>query len=254
VIPGLLALLLLAASFGPWGIIGASVRSQTAELAGILREKGMLADNKFVRPAKGSDSPLGTSAARVRQIEYYLNTRHALRSLAPWFESEQENPFAEGKSPETTVRELLEAMSLPPDLSRSAGSNFAYYADAPETVSLASSGQLIGPIVFESNGPLQGAIPPQTVSVDGLGTVRLEVAGNSLTASIENGPELRFDLSGAANRLSETMVKERRPLPIKAANGSLSGTVLIENLNGTYDGADLSLSLLRIWLVLEREK
>jgi hypothetical protein len=87
-IPGLLAVLLLAASFGPWGIVGASVRSQTAELAGILREKGMLADGKFVRPAKGSDSPLGTSAARVRQIEYYLNTRHALHSLAPWFEGE----------------------------------------------------------------------------------------------------------------------------------------------------------------------
>jgi hypothetical protein len=94
VIPGLLSILLLAASFGPWGIVGASVRSQTAELAGILREKGMLADGKFVRPAKGSDSPLGRSAARVRQIEYYLNTRHALRRLAPWFEGEQQNPFA----------------------------------------------------------------------------------------------------------------------------------------------------------------
>jgi hypothetical protein len=253
VIPGLLAILLLAASFGPWGIVGASVRSQTAELAGILREKGMLADGKFVRPAKGSDSPLGTSAARARQIEYYLNTRHALRRLAPWFEGEQHNPFAEGKSPETTVRELLEAMSLPPDLSRSAGASFTYYADAPEAVSLASSGQLIGPVVFESQGPIQGAIPPQTVKVDGLGTVRLEVAGNSLTAGIENGQELRFDLTEAANRLAGVVVTERRPLPIKAANGPLSGTLLIENLNGTYDGADLGLSLLRVWLVLERE-
>ena len=254
VIPGLLAHLLLAASFGPWGIVGASVRSQTAELAGILREKGMLADGKFVRPAKGSDSPLGTSAARVRQIEYYLNTRHALRSLAPWFEGEQQNPFAEGKSPETTVRELFEAMSLPPDLSRSAGSNFTYYADAPEAISLASSGQVIGPVVFDSQGPIQGAIPPQTMSVEGFGTVRLEVTGNSLTVSIENGPELRFDLTEAANRIAGVVVTERRPLKIEAANGPLSGTVLIENLNGTYDGADLGLSLLRFWLVLKREK
>lgn len=253
VIPGLLALLLLAASFGPWGIVGASVRSQTAELAGILREKGMLADGKFVRPDKGSDSPLGTSAARVRQIEYYLNTRHALRMLAPWFAGEQQNPFAEGKSPETTVRELFEAMSLPPDLSRSAGANFTYYADAPEAISLASGAQMIGPLVFESRGPIQGAIPPQTVRVDGFGSVRLEVSGNSLTAGIENGPELRFDLTGAANRLAGAVVTERRPLPVKAASGPVSGTVLIENLNGTYDGADLGLSLLRFWLVLERK-
>ena len=190
----------------------------------------------------------------MRQIEYYLNTRHALRSLAPWFEGEQPNPFAEGKSPEVTVRELLEALALPPDLSRSAGSTFTYYADAPQAISLASSGQVIGPIVFESHGPIQGAIPPQTVRVDGLGTVRLEVAGNNLTAGIENGPELRFDLTEAANRLAGVVVTERRPLPIEAANGPLSGTVLIENLNGTYDGADLGLSLLRFWLVLKREQ
>jgi len=253
-IPGTLAVLLLAASFGPWGIVGASVRSQTAELAGILGEKGMLADGKFVRPAKGSDSPLGRSAARARQIEYYLNTRHALRMLAPWFEGEQQNPFAEGKSSETTIRELFEAMALPPDLSRSAGSTFTYYADAPEAVSLASSGQVIGPVLFESQPPIQGAILPQTVRVDGFGTVRLEVTGNSLTAGIENGPELRFDLTEAANRIAGVVVTERRPLKIEAANGPLSGTVLIENLNGTYDGADLGLSLLRFWLVLEREK
>jgi hypothetical protein len=213
----------------------------------------MLADGKFVRPAKGSESPLGTSAARVRQIEYYLNTRHALRRLAPWFEGEQPNPFAEGKSPETTVRELLEALALPPDLSRSAGSSFTYYADAPEAISLASRGQVIGPVVFESRGPIRGAIPPRTVRVDGLGTVRLEVAGNSLTAGIENGPELRFDLTEAANRPSGVVVTERRPLRIEAANATLSGTVLIENLKGTYDG-DFSVSLLRFWLVLKSQK
>jgi len=101
---------------------------------------------------------------------------------------------------------------------------------------------------------VRGAIPPQTVLVDGLGTVRLEVAGNSLTASIESGPELRFDLTEAVNRLSGVVSTERRPLPIEAVNGALSGTVLIENLNGTYDGADLGLSLLRFWLVLKWEQ
>jgi hypothetical protein len=91
------------------------------------------------------------------------------------------------------------------------------------------------------------------VLVDGLGTVRLEVAGNSLTASIESGPELRFDLTEAVNRLSGVVSTERRPLPIEAVNGALSGTVLIENLYGTFDGADLDLSLLRLWLVLKRK-
>ena len=83
-IPGTLAALLLAASFGPWGAIGASVISQKAELAAILRAKGLLADGKIVVKPAASDgaSPLGTSAGRARGIEYYLNTRHALGARA----------------------------------------------------------------------------------------------------------------------------------------------------------------------------
>ncbi len=46
--PGVLALLLLAASFGPWGGIGLSVASQKAELASLLKEKGLLVDGKIV--------------------------------------------------------------------------------------------------------------------------------------------------------------------------------------------------------------
>ena len=40
VVPGLLAILLLAASFGPWGIVGASVRSQTAESPASCARRG----------------------------------------------------------------------------------------------------------------------------------------------------------------------------------------------------------------------
>ena len=84
-VPGVLALLLLAASFGPGGAIGFSVMSQRAELADILTAKGVLADGKLVTRAASGDeaSPLGTAAARVRGIEWYLNTHHALGVLAP---------------------------------------------------------------------------------------------------------------------------------------------------------------------------
>jgi hypothetical protein len=94
--------------------MGASVVSQTAELAGILRAKGLLADGKIVtRPAsRDGTTPFGTDAARVRSIEWYLNTHHALGQLAPWFEGQEQNPFAEGKSPEQTSREILAALSL----------------------------------------------------------------------------------------------------------------------------------------------
>jgi hypothetical protein len=105
-IPGVLAILLLVASFGPWGAMGASVLSQTAELAGILSDRGLLADGKIVAQPAGSEgaSVLGTDAPRVRGIEWYLNTHHALSRLVPWFEGQEQNPFAEGKTPERGSR------------------------------------------------------------------------------------------------------------------------------------------------------
>jgi hypothetical protein len=80
-----------------------------SELAGILRAKGLLADGKIVIKPAASDSasPLGTDAGRARGIEYYLNTRHALEQLAPWFEGVEPNPFAEGKTPAQMSREIL---------------------------------------------------------------------------------------------------------------------------------------------------
>jgi Domain of unknown function (DUF4153) len=93
-VPAVLAILLLFASFGPWGAMGTSVLSQTAELAGILRDKGLLADGKIVMRPAGNEgaSVLGIDAPRVRGIEWYLNSHHALRRLAPWFEGQEQNP------------------------------------------------------------------------------------------------------------------------------------------------------------------
>ncbi|HEU0017095.1 MAG TPA: DUF4153 domain-containing protein, partial [Methyloceanibacter sp.] len=61
VIPGLLAILLLAASFGPLGIVGASVRSQTAELAGILVRKAALVRGRAAESVRRRQIALSTA-------------------------------------------------------------------------------------------------------------------------------------------------------------------------------------------------
>jgi Domain of unknown function (DUF4153) len=235
-VPGVLAILLLVASFGPWGAMGASVLSQTAELAGILRDRGLLVDGKIVVQPAGSEGAfvLGTDAPRVRGIEWYLNMHDALSRLAPWFEGREQNPFAEGKTPEQTSREILAALSLRPDVPQLAGVvYFTHYSDVPEVVSLDGSGKVIGPVVFEGGGPVPVPIPAQSVTVEGLGMVRLKVADNILTANVENGPELRFTSWRRAHKLANLLSKEHRPLRPNAASDGLSGVVLIDNLNGT---------------------
>jgi hypothetical protein len=257
-VPGVLALLLFAASFGPGGAIGFSVMSQKSELASILSEKGMLIDGKFVRQAQVSDSesPLGSDVARVRGIEWYLNTHHSLGLIAPWFEGQPDDPFAPGKKPEETAREVLVALGLRPDLGNVGGMvYFTHYSDTPLSISLVAGGSVVGPIVFEGGGPVPVPIPPKTVSVEGLGTVKIELDDKLLTASLDDGAAVKFDISEAMKEIYRRgwpKVEDHRPIELKGKPGSLDGTVVIDNMNGTYKEPDFDISVLRFWLVLRK--
>jgi hypothetical protein len=173
----------------------------------------------------------------------------------PWFEGQEQNPFAEGKTPEQTSRKVLAALSLRADISNSAGViYFTHYSDLPTTVSLGANGHVIGPLVFEGGAPAPAAIPPQSITVEGLGTVHLAVADNILMACVEGGSELRFNLMDAARALANPLSKEQHPLRLKASSNDLKGVLLIDNLNGSYSykEPDFNFSLIRFWLVLKQ--
>ena len=255
-LPGVLALLLLAASFGPGGAIGLSVLSQKAELASILAAKAMLVDGKIVPRGEGAaENPLGEEAARARAIEWYLNTHHSLGLLAPWFEGFPNDPFAPGKSPEETARELLVALGLRPDIGNASGVvNFTHYSDVPAVLAPAKGALVVGPIVFEG-GPSPAPIPPESVDVEGLGTVKLELSDKLLRASLAEGAAVTFDISEAVKevyRRGWPKVMDHRPIELQGTSGGLAGTMVIDNLNGTYREPDVDISLLRFWLLIGR--
>ncbi len=253
-LPGVAALLLLAASFGPGGAIGLSVLSQKAELASILANKGMLADGKIVPRGEGAaENPLGEEAARARAIEWYLNTHHSLRLLAPWFAGLPDNPFAPGKSPEETARGLLVALGLRPDLGNAGGVVY-FTADVPAVLVPSKGAYVVGPIVFEG-GQSPVPIPPQSVDVEGLGAVKLELSDKLLRASLSEGAAVTFDLSEAVKevyRRGWPKVMDHRPIELQGATGGLAGTMIIDNLKGTYKEPDFDISLLRFWLLIGR--
>jgi hypothetical protein len=255
-VPGVLALLLLAASFGPGGAIGFSVMSQKSELASILTEKRMLVDGKVVaRPEGSEENPLGGEAARVRGIEWYLNTHRSLGLLAAWFEGQPDDPFAPGKKPEETARDLLVALGLRPDIGNVSGlTQFTHHSDVPAAISLAAGGTVVGPIVFQA-GSVPAPIPPQTVSVERLGMVKLELSDQLLSASLEDGASVKFDIADAAKEVygrGWPQVTDHRPLELKGTASGLDGIAVIDNLNGTYKEPDFDISLLRFWLVLSK--
>jgi hypothetical protein len=255
-VPGVLAVLLLAASLGPGGAIGLSVLSQKAELASILSAKGLLVDGKIVPRGEGAaENPLGEQAARARAIEWYLNTHHSLRLLAPWFEGHPDNPFAPGKTPEETARELLIALGLRPDLGSSSGAvHFTHYSDVPAVLIPGKGAYIVGPIVFQG-APTPAPIAPESVDIEGLGTVKLELSDTQLRASLNDGTAVTFDMSEAVKevyRRGWPKVMDHRPIELKGASGGLDGTMVIDNLNGTYKEPDFDISLLRFWLLIGR--
>jgi hypothetical protein len=228
--------------------------SQKAELASILAAKNMLADGKFVPASSGEKDPLGHAAARVRAIEWYLNAHRSLAVLAPWFEGQKDDPFAPGKAPEESVRELLAAFGLTPTLG--AGPNglaFNHYADTPTTVSLGATARMIGPVVFQTAAkPLQ--VPLQTVAVEGLGPVEIELDGDAVDVRMASGERLSFDLAAAVEQIESrtSPAKDASPIALKASSGGVSGTLLIDRIAGTYAGPEFSVASLRFWLVLDR--
>src|SRR4029079_13440818 len=224
-LPGVAALLLLAASFGPGGAIGLSVLSQKAELASILASKGMLADGRIAPRGEGAaENPLGEGAARARAIEWYLNTHHALGLLAPWFEGHPDDPFAPGKSPEETARDLLGALGLRPDLGNASGVvHFKHYSDLPAVLVPGKGAYVLGPIVLEG-GPTPAPIPPESVDVEGLGTVKLELSDRLLRASLSEGAAVTFDLSDAVKEIQRRgwNILDHRPIELQGSSGGLA--------------------------------
>lgn len=256
VMPGVLALLLLAASLGPGGAIGLSVLSQKAELASILSAKGMLVEGKIVPRGEGAaENPLGDQAARARAIEWYLNTHHSLGLLAPWFEGHPDDPFAAGKTPEQTARDLLAALGLRPDIGVTGGTvHFTHYSDVPVVLVPENGAYVVGPIVFD-NASTPAPIPSESVEVAGLGTVTLELSDKRLSASLGDGAAVSFDMSEAVKevyRRGWPKVMDHRPIELKGAAEGLEGAMIIENLNGTYTEPDFDISLLRFWLLIGR--
>jgi len=109
--------------------------------------------------------------------------------------------------------------------------------------------------VLQSAGADPAPIPPQTIAVEGLGSLNIELADTTLTARLETGGRVEFDIQAAVKEVHNRgwpRIDDHRPLEVKGSGSGLDGTVLFENLNGIYRKPKFEPSLLRFWLVLER--
>ena len=76
-----------------------------------------------------------------------------------------------------------------------------------------------------------------------------------LTVSLRNGASVKFDIADAMTevyRRGWPKVDDHHPIELKGMPNGLDGTVVIDNMNGTYMEPDLDISLLRFWLILSK--
>ena len=84
VAPGVLAALVLAASVGPWGALGASVASQKGRLQAALTEAGVFRDGRIVALPAGGKVIEPAAFDRIRDGFRYLATHGRLGEIADW--------------------------------------------------------------------------------------------------------------------------------------------------------------------------
>lgn len=99
-----LAVMLILASFGPWGAKGLSVIDQTIRLEALLGKNGMLVNGKLVGDAKNKVS--SEDMTRIYNLVYYLTARDGGRSIRQWMPEDSEALKQRGLSSHDVLEEI----------------------------------------------------------------------------------------------------------------------------------------------------
>jgi len=269
-IPCLLALLLAASAFGPWGVGDVSGRSQYARLAALLTAKGLLADGRW----HGTEQPIqwdGTTltapsrrnvaAAAVDKTDRALAqsaietlwVTGQLGRLRPWFEGQPDDPFAAENQPWRVVdavkRKLGLQYALPPLAAPSPRISFS--SGYPLNIALPGEpGTLVGPLSMTS-------LATQTTFDTASGKASLVMEGRQVHLNMGETRLASFDLSITLADLAapsgvvvEPPQPNRRPAIVLEGTNPQGARLAITSLSGNFNDTQANLQLSAYVLLL----
>lgn len=219
--PAALCALLILGSFGPWGAIAVSTRSQVGILRDLLGREGILVEGRIVA---ASPSPAPEIAQRIGSVVAYLVESGKAEVIAPWF---PEGTFGDPASP--TWVEALKAMgvSYVADWQDPGDVNFWSRPDAPIDVAgfaLAVPFQMHN----QAESPLTwpGVDPPRMIFVS--------VADWAVTVA-SGADRVVLDVETVVPRARATMNADgaAAPLIVEGSSGSLRARLVMQTLNAT---------------------
>lgn len=249
-IPAFLAVLFVLGSFGPWGGVSVSARSQIGRLEAVLVKNGLLADGHIVN--QGKDVSF-TDRKKISSILDYLNDTKRFKKLHSWFAGTdvqwQETDDGYGRKYGPSTETLMKAMgqsyvnrwqspenpeswSMREDLNRNAMDVRGYDFYVWSSLS-GSSGMAKDKPAWQDDVRLPpGADWPAT---------KLSLTGNILEVRTEGAEPLRFDLKAYALERREQEKAHpglNDPIVHDARNKDMRGRLVITSMNVSMPGKD----------------
>ena len=245
VILGSLALLLLLASFGPWGARGVSISSQMARLDEIMTKWKLVENGKIVaEPLDSKDIP-----AHVRSsgssIVRFLRKQKALYVLKPYFAGRADTPFAAKKASKYTIaRQINKQLGFRYfNSSKDGSTRITYRGNKSVTEQVVSGSLLHGPLqLYKRSAPKNGAVHDKVYV-----TIK---DGNLLV--IYNGRKWVAKGKTILTQANKAKPKSKKPLRIELSEvgGGPEAVFVATYLQGKLDKKIAELTSLRGWVLL----
>ena len=254
ILPASLAVALLIASFGPWGAVGVSIRSQTAQLAELLERQGRMKDGRIIVADAGKQLPRA-EGRRAASILRYLERNHNLHALEEWFPPGKGSPFEPAASTAKTSKAILKVIGAPVGahvLTEAEHLNFT--AARPVSLQVSAFDDVIGPLAVKRE------TTNMTLEVENGGKLSVDFENNVLTVRFADGRTLLFDVEATARKAltlkppakpSDQGSDPRIPLRISARDADEGSVLVVENMWGRVSDEFVEVRLLRGWLLIK---
>ena len=238
------AVLLILASFGPWGASSVSIRSQLGQLESLLAEAGILVDGR-IEPGEGLAD--AREVKRISSIVRYMRASGKQEPLYDWLH-DAGGPLV--KDPGN--KDILASLGLDYiDEWENAGA-FNFWVGEPEVLDVAGFD-----VAARLNwyGPGDEEVHHQRVANE----FRATLDGGFLNVSFIGQPDRKvtFDLASLAERLEATFhdsddETKDRLMTLDGSGEGIRARLHVENIGGTQSGEVFELSNLNAVLLVGR--
>lgn len=250
--PAIAAIMMLLASFGPWGVEGASIRSQRAELESLLRDHGILQDGR-VTPARDPEAIPMQDRARIADIVRYFtrsNRQAGLNGLATPAVNNQYH---------TDPMKVMAQWNIPyANGARGSDNGQLYFtrlnAQDGTPMLLSIAGYDLASELLHFNFFSKTAPEPILLTAEGH-TVQVSTDRQQITVQ-QGGESVTFDLLPLVRHLADTVgVRPMTPeasarMSLRETRGKLRVQLDVQSLNVRYEGNDPKMQSISFRLLL----